>query len=149
MSGAISNKKFYENGLRFECTKCSNCCRHEPGYVFLIKGDLEKIGTATGLSQDQAREKYCRVVNVGIAQRISLQEKANFDCIFWEESGCSIYKYRPHQCRSYPFWSAIVTSKESWEREGKNCPGINRGEMHEMASIDSWIQQRERAEFLT
>jgi uncharacterized protein len=144
-----SNEKFYVDGLRFECTQCSNCCRHEPGYVFLAESDLVKIQKATGLSQPQALDTYCRRVNVGITERISLKEKENYDCIFWNDSGCEIYTQRPLQCRSYPFWSGIVMSKESWEREGKRCPGINNGKRFSRKSIDKWLEIRERSRFMS
>ena len=28
---------FYAEGLRFACTRCSICCRGEPGYAFFLK----------------------------------------------------------------------------------------------------------------
>ncbi len=141
--------KFYDNGLQFECTRCSHCCRGQPGYVFLTEEDVEKIKDYIGLSRCQVLDTYCRRVDVGITERISLKEKENFDCIFWEEAGCSIYPHRPLQCRSYPFWSAIVASKDSWEREGKNCPGIDRGKTHSGKTIEKWLETRERMRFIS
>ena len=37
------SKKFYDDGLQFECARCSYCCRHEPGYVFLSDNDLDAM----------------------------------------------------------------------------------------------------------
>ncbi len=37
---------FYGRGLRFECTRCSRCCRHNPGYVFLSPVDLARLAEA-------------------------------------------------------------------------------------------------------
>ncbi|HQO67077.1 MAG TPA: YkgJ family cysteine cluster protein, partial [Spirochaetales bacterium] len=34
------NQSFWHEGLRFECARCSACCRYEPGYVFLSADDL-------------------------------------------------------------------------------------------------------------
>lgn len=144
-----SQESFYKNGLRFECTRCSRCCRHEPGYVFLAGDDIENIAQATRLSPSEVIATYCRTVNLGITERVSLRERPNFDCIFWNESGCEIYEYRPLQCRSYPFWAAIVESKESWEREMKNCPGINRGKIHTQQEIEAWLDLRERSRYIT
>ena len=148
MSSTASNKKFYQNGLRFECTRCSNCCRHQPGYVFLTEGDMENIQIATGLSRDEVVDTYCRHVDVGITKRLSLKEKDNYDCIFWDEAGCSIYGHRPLQCRSYPFWSAIVDTEESWERESISCPGINKGKTHSRKAIEKWLRMREQERLL-
>jgi len=144
-----SQDTFYKNGLRFECTRCSKCCRHDPGYVFLSEEDIENIVLATGLSRSEVLERYCRRVQLGIAERVSLKEKKNFDCIFWEESGCAIYNYRPLQCRSYPFWAAIVGSQEAWEREANHCPGINRGKKHSQKCIDTWLELRARTKLLS
>ena len=140
----IKEHVFYEDGLRFECTRCSNCCRHEPGYVFLTSRDLKDLQKVTGLTTGAVIEKYCRKVYIGFVERISLKEKANFDCIFWEENGCQIYTARPLQCRSYPFWSSHLISRESWDREGVNCPGINKGTLHSCKSIEKWMRMRER-----
>ena len=32
--------EFYKNGLNFECQRCSFCCGHSPGYVYLSERDL-------------------------------------------------------------------------------------------------------------
>ena len=38
------NKKFYENGIKFECQGSSNCCvsRGNFGFVYLSSEDLKK-----------------------------------------------------------------------------------------------------------
>ena len=143
------SEKFFENGLQFECTRCSNCCRHEPGYVFLSEDDMRGIVNATGLVRTDVISTYCRRVDMGITTRISLKEKDNYDCVFWEESGCAIYRFRPLQCRSYPFWSAIVDTEESWERESRSCPGINRGKRYHRDKIEEWLRLREQASLLS
>ena len=148
MRDPVIEKKIYQNGLRFECTRCSNCCRHEPGYVFLTEEDLQSVAKATGTTRAEALAKYCRTIDAGIVKRISLKEKDNFDCIFWEDDGCTIYSGRPFQCRSYPFWSGVVASRDSWERESLKCPGINRGKTHSMESIERWIELRARSKLL-
>ena len=32
--------KFYKDGLKFECQRCSFCCGHSPGFVYLSQRDL-------------------------------------------------------------------------------------------------------------
>ena len=140
--------KFYSGGLRFECTRCSNCCRHEPGYVFLTASDVKHIAKATKTSKDQVIEKFCRTVRIGVAERLSLQEKENFDCIFWEEDGCIIYKHRPVQCKTYPFWSANIISQEVWDQVGKSCPGVNQGPLYTKDEIEYIASLREKEPYL-
>jgi hypothetical protein len=139
---------FYEKGLRFECTRCSRCCRHTPGYVFLSARDVERFAKHLRISQEEFLRVYCRRVSTGIADRISLKEKPNFDCIFWADGGCSVYEARPLQCRAYPFWSANVASPEAWEEQGRLCPGIGIGPVHDRKEIDTWLDRRQKEGFL-
>ncbi|MEW5817166.1 MAG: YkgJ family cysteine cluster protein, partial [Spirochaetota bacterium] len=83
------DEAFYEGGLFFECTRCSRCCRHEPGYVFLSFNDIERLAAATRLTFDEFIDTYCRIINYTGFKRISLSEKENFDCILWDKGGCT------------------------------------------------------------
>ena len=139
---------FHRSGLRFECTRCSKCCRHTPGYVFLSPADLTRLARAKGISEDEFRRQYCRVVDLGLTKRLSLTEKPNLDCILWENGGCSMYEARPLQCRAFPFWSSVVASRESWEEHAKGCPGMNRGPVHPAEEVEQWLRRREREGFL-
>jgi len=135
---------FYRKGLVFECKRCSNCCRHDPGYVFLSEKDLVNFRKKTKLSEDEFVRKFCRVVDINGFKRLSLKEKENFDCIFWEETGCRMYSSRPLQCRSFPFWSVVVFSKGNWEYAGKSCPGINNGKLVNKKKIEYWLDRRKK-----
>lgn len=136
------SKPFYKDGLQFECQRCSYCCRHEPGFVFLSKKDLLAMMAETGLGRDQFIEKYCKWVDIGFFKRLSLVEKKNNDCIFWSEAGCQVYMARPLQCRSYPFWIQVVETPGTWAEEGLSCPGIGQGKHHSAKEIDDWLQMR-------
>jgi Fe-S-cluster containining protein len=85
-------------------------------------------------------QTYCRwVSNYYADERLSLKEKSNFDCVFWK-SGCTVYQVRPLQCRMFPFWSEIVQSKESWEMNAANCPGMNNGKLHSYNDINTYLE---------
>ena len=140
--------RFYESGLRFECTRCSKCCRHTPGYVFLSSADLDVLAKASSLTNTQFLDRYCRKVDLGLARRISLREKPNMDCILWENGGCSRYGSRPLQCRSFPFWSACVASDEEWQIHARNCPGMGKGVVHSKQEIEGWLNRRVEEGFL-
>jgi Fe-S-cluster containining protein len=132
----------YRDGLRFSCTRCSRCCRHTPGYVFLSARDLARISRALGVDAAETRLRYCRTVRIGGFSRVSLQEKPNLDCILWEEGGCSVYDSRPLQCRSFPFWSSNLASRENWEEQAATCPGIGKGRLHGKTRIQRWLARR-------
>jgi hypothetical protein len=38
-----------------------------------------------------------------------------------------VYEDRPRQCRTWPFWSSVLRSRESWEQAKAVCPGIDKG----------------------
>ena len=137
------DSSFYKCGLQFECTRCSRCCRFDPGYVFLSYNDLTNLLEHTGLERDVFMKRYCRAVYLHGEYRLSFKEKSNYDCIFWNNKGCEVYPNRPLQCRSFPFWPENLTDRERWDYVGQSCPGINRGAVHTPDEIDTWLQLRE------
>jgi Fe-S-cluster containining protein len=112
--------------------------------VFLSEIDLEALYTAFHTSRKDFIRTYCREVPISGHKRLSLQEKANFDCIFWKEGGCIVYENRPLQCRSYPFWKSHLGSRDQWEELKAFCPGIDTGSTHDRAKIEEWLDQRDR-----
>lgn len=145
----MSDKTFYENGLRFECQRCSVCCRHDPGYVFLTENDLHNLAVVTKMTEQDFLEKYCRVVDLGGFKRISLIEKSNFDCIFWKEGGCVVYKSRPVQCRTYPFWISNLEDEDDWKNLAYSCPGVGKGDFVSKEEIEKRIAERQEERMLT
>jgi len=135
---------FYENGLRFQCQRCSGCCRGEPGYVFLHDEDIDRLSGRLGTDRETFLEGRCRVVDMGIERLYSLKEKKNNDCEFWD-AGCSLYLDRPVQCSSYPFWAQIVESEASWQAEAGVCPGIGKGRLFSKAEIEEKLFSRRRS----
>ena len=115
---------FFQGGLNFSCKRCSHCCRHEPGSVFLSREDLSCLCKSFSLSMKDFISSYCRCVPYFDGTLVvSLQEKSNYDCIFWDQ-GCTVYNSRPVQCRTYPFWTGILDNETSWKDEARHCPGI-------------------------
>jgi Fe-S-cluster containining protein len=136
------NVPFYASGLSFSCTRCSTCCRYESGYVFLSETDVSRLAAECKLTIDQFITTYCRwIPSASKFERLSLKEKANLDCIFWN-SGCQVYDSRPLQCKSFPFWPDTLALKESWERTGASCPGIDRGKLFSMDEIEALLKQQ-------
>ncbi|MCL1812063.1 MAG: YkgJ family cysteine cluster protein [Treponema sp.] len=140
-------KPFYSDGLHFSCTRCSACCRHEPGYVFLSENDLELLAEALKMKYIDIVEKYCRWVPVpGGEKQLSLREKSGFDCIFWQD-GCTVYQARPLQCRTFPFWKSTLSGRNAWE--SLLCPGIGKGTFYSREYIENCLIQRNAEQILT
>lgn len=133
-----------EDGLRFECNGCRQCCGGGPGYVWLSKSDLQDLSSLFEMDDDDFVKVYCRKVRVQEGYAISLKERKDFSCIFLEAHGCGVYDHRPAQCRSYPFWSEILESDVSWQEEAKNCPGIGAGRLYTPQEIYENIRLRRK-----
>jgi Fe-S-cluster containining protein len=111
--------------------------------VFLSQKDLEVLAAALNLGTDAFGAAYCRwVPSGGGVYQLSLREKPNFDCILWQEGGCSVYTARPLQCRTFPFWPSAVASPEAWKSEARRCPGMGQGELHSFGEIEAQVQEQ-------
>ena len=91
------------------------------------------MAAALELSVEEFQEKYVRQVGV----RKSLIELAGGDCIFFDNSRrtCQVYKARPRQCRTWPFWTSNLRSPETWKTVCDRCPGANCGDVFPLEEI--------------
>jgi Fe-S-cluster containining protein len=128
--------------------QCSSCCRHESGFVFLSEKDVSVLLAHTRMDYADFVREYCRWVGEDGEERLSLMEKPNFDCIFWDRN-CTVYQYRPLQCRTFPFWQSMVVSPGAWAAAARDCPGINRGAVHSREEIESCLAGREDETIIT
>jgi len=97
------------------------------------------------LNYDEFLKRYCRwIPGEDGKNKLSLKEKSNYDCIFWEmEGGCLVYEARPLQCAAFPFWPSVLDDEDSWELTAKGCPGMNQGSRHSPESIEKWLSARQ------
>jgi len=138
----MSIPAFWDSGIRFTCTQCSKCCRHDTGYVFLSQNDVAHLCEYTQLSLSEFVGTYGRWVPFGPDAHLSLSEQSNCDCVFWTDGGCSVYAARPLQCRTYPFWSTIVDDEAHWQEEAQECPGIGIGRTWSSREIAEAVASR-------
>ena len=117
---------WYQDGLRFRCTRCGHCCTGAPGFVWVDDDVLAAIADFRGETVAEVRACCTHLASRGR----TLREKANGDCVFYDkEAGCTIYPVRPPQCRTWPFWESNVASPKAWEKTCAVCPGSGRGEL--------------------
>jgi Fe-S-cluster containining protein len=117
---------WYQEGLRFRCTRCGHCCTGTPGYVWVNDQELAAIAAFLDEPPAQTRAVYTYQADRGR----SLREQGNGDCVFYDRSrGCTIYPVRPRQCRTWPFWESNVATPEAWEQTCRVCPGSGQGEL--------------------
>lgn len=120
------DQPWFRDGLQFTCTQCGKCCTGDPGYVWVTDDEAKSIAAFLGMPLREFLAVHTRLAR---GDR-TLREKANGDCVFYDASrGCTIYRVRPMQCRTWPFWESNLTSPERWEKTEGTCPGSGQGEL--------------------
>tara|TARA_B100001123_G_C14886187_1_gene857973 strand:- start:271 stop:690 length:420 start_codon:yes stop_codon:yes gene_type:complete len=134
----MTEKSWYHQGLRFECTGCGDCCTGAPGYVWVNKEEIGGLAEQVG-EEDLERFEKMYVRQVGI--RKSLKEYSNGDCVFFDNQTrkCKVYNARPRQCRTWPFWDSNVRDEQAWRETCQACPGSGKGKLYQLEEIE---QQR-------
>lgn len=126
-------KPWYAKGLRFECTRCGNCCRNHGAYshVYLTPADVGAIARHLGLSKPAFLERYCKCEDGWVTLRTDAPA-----CAFLEaDNRCAIYPVRPKQCATWPFWTDL--ERAAWEGPVKDCcPGLGKGELHSAEEVE-------------
>jgi len=119
-------ERWYQDGLRFKCTRCGKCCTGAPGFVWINDAEIRAIAEYRAEPIEEVLGLYTRLAD----GRRTLREKANGDCVFYDrEAGCTVYPVRPRQCRTWPFWESTVATPQQWQRTMQICPGSGRGEL--------------------
>ncbi len=125
---------WYRSGLRFSCTRCGDCCTGGPGTVRITEEDVTSLARFLGIGEEEFRARYTRDVG---ENDLSLSEKPNHDCVFWDsERGCTVYRYRPRQCRTWPFWHVNVSTRADWEAAAARCPGMDQGPLFDADYVE-------------
>jgi len=129
-----------EVGLRFTCTQCGNCCTGPTGYVKFTDKEAAAMARDLGITIDAFMAKSTHDTEAGRSLTENYKRGFGYDCVFLVrnengKSGCSVYKSRPSQCRTWPFWEGNLYSKAAWERSAKGCPGMNQGRLYSPEQI--------------
>lgn len=114
-----------ENEINFKCQGSSNCCisHGSYGYVYLTKNDIINLSDYFKISVKNFKKKYCN----NSEGYIFLKDKYKNKCIFLKNKRCTVYKIRPTQCKTFPFWPENMNTK-TWNKDIMNfCPGIGKG----------------------
>ncbi len=133
-------KKIYENGINFQCQGSANCCisRGSYGFVFLSKKDLIKLAKFFKVSLMDFKKKHCDITD-GFLHLKEIRKKG--ECIFLKDNNkCGVYKYRPTQCKTWPFWQENMNVK-MWNDDVVNfCPGIGKGKLLNKKKIEKLLK---------
>ena len=98
------------------------------------KAEIEAMAASIDMDVEQFSRKFVRLVGI----RCSLTELPNGDCVFYDTAsrGCRVYRVRPRQCRTWPFWPSNLKSREEWDAMAEECPGANRGRLYTLGEIE-------------
>jgi Fe-S-cluster containining protein len=102
--------------MKFECQlSCGKCCTGS-GFVYLNEADVERLAKHLQWSPKTFELKFCDRTDG------HLHLKVTDKCPFLEGWKCTVQKFKPTQCRTFPFWPGIsLESIKEW------CPGVGVG----------------------
>ncbi len=123
----MGKNNWFKDGLKFSCQGCGKCCKGPGGYVWVTDKEISQFAEKLNIAETLFLKKYIR----NVKGRLSLIDNVAGDCIFINENGgCKYYEVRPSQCSTFPWWPEIIESKEVWESNPYNCPGIGIGKSY-------------------
>ena len=139
MSQKDYSKKWWHEGIQFECQGSGQCCvtRDGYGYVYMTKEDRIRMAKVLNMSTTAFTKKYCEKQDDGIYHLI---EGEDGRCHFLDDKKCGIYEGRPTQCRTWPFWPEVMNAKV-WNKEvAQFCPGVGKGKTWSKEEIQEQLQ---------
>ena len=130
-----ASEPWYQDGLKFTCSGCGDCCTGAPGYVWVNKAEVSALAKLLEMEVEEFQDQYTRKIGI----RRTLKEYSNGDCVFFDNQArsCTVYSARPRQCRTWPFWDSNLKTPEDWDRTCKECPGSGKGKLHQLSVIET------------
>jgi Fe-S-cluster containining protein len=127
-------KRFYSDGIRFQCQGSGGCCRSRGpyGFVYLTLEDRRQLAAHLELATGSFTRRYCD------------QSEGDFflkhperDCCFLVDGRCAVYAARPLQCRTWPFWPENMNPRVWREEIVSLCPGVGKGRLYSAEEIEA------------
>lgn len=107
------------NSIQFTCLQCGECCK--VGFIYLKKGEAEKIASHLNLSLREFKKQHTRYL---FLQGRVMKWDDNSACPFIKDNKCGIYEARPSQCATWPYWTRLEQSEYELNRAKEYCKGI-------------------------
>ena len=110
--------------------------------VWFTPDEAVVMARAVGVTLEVFMDRYTRRMG-GRRSLKELVRDGKHDCVFLDRDSrpgkaiCQLYKARPTQCRTWPWWPENVESPEAWEGTKKRtpCPGMGNGPVHSLVEI--------------
>ena len=142
MPSPFNRRRFYHDGIRFECQGDGRCClnhgRHT--YVYVSFNDRKRLAAFLGMTTLEFTKTHT-CASDGL---VHLKDKEH-DCPFFKDNRCGVHAARPWQCRTWPFWPENMHPKV-WERDvAAFCPGVGKGRLYSAEEIEAIMQRQGEA----
>jgi len=161
-STEIKISKDLENGIEFSCQMCGKCCTGlNDGEVYLYHEDIIRLAAILNLNGKSGLRKFAKNYVKIIADSFFWKEPGaersktykfktlgfkftgeDEHCHFLKDNSCSVHNARPFQCRSFPFWQMMVSSRKNIENYKKKCKGLQllKGKFYSKEEILNWAR---------
>jgi Fe-S-cluster containining protein len=158
----------FEHGVNFSCQMCGDCCRgSDEGEVFLYREDVYRLAKFLNLTGNKGlrkfAKKYLKVIeNTFFWKEPNAEKGKTFrfntlafsftgkdeHCHFLIDNRCTVHQARPFQCRCFPFWKIMVSSRKNVINYSKKCKGLRllQGHYYSRREIISWANEEYRIE---
>ena len=68
----MASRKWYDEGLRFQCSQCGDCCTGAPGYVWVNQEEIEQLAAQLQFADvEEFEDKYGYPTPLGVKGRNS------------------------------------------------------------------------------
>lgn len=131
-------KKFWEEGIRFQCQGTGKCCVSHTsfGHVYLTLKDRQRLARHLNMTTSEFTRARC----VKTDGYFHLREVTG-PCSFLKGKQCGVYEARPDQCRTWPFWPENMNARV-WTKEiATFCPGVGKGRLYSKDEIEALLKQ--------
>ncbi len=120
------------DGIRFQCQGSGRCCRTRDGYgyVYVTLQDRRRLAACLGITTLQFTRRHTEKTD-GWFHLKDPEEP----CPFLEKGRCGVYRARPTQCRTWPFWPENMHPSVWREGVAAVCPGIGKGKRYTAEEI--------------
>ena len=155
MSGSegVATDPWYRDGLRFECTCCGNCCTGGEGAVWFDDEEGREMARTLDESYPEFLIRHTRVIN-GHRSLNEHETEFGFDCVFLDretipgKAVCRVYRARPSQCKTWPFWPDLMEEEINWVRAKRYtpCPGMGNGQLFTVEQIVDRLNRQKGSE---
>lgn len=138
----MTDSPWYQEGLRFGCSQCGNCCVNngDHSYLYVMDEDIVELARFLGKTTEEFRQEFTESEDGWTS--VLTKDGA---CPFLGETGsCTVYPARPVQCRTWPFFIENL-DEDRWKNVvSKVCPGAGSGHLYSAEEVEDIAIANER-----